>query len=277
MTFTTKGAAPFLLVGADGLYDVNNNVYLSENSMIDGAVYQGSVVKYRNIVLLLVDIGSYPEDRDQLNRLFKEREYGVLVFQEGDSPKRKIEYIVESMTSTGLNSKRSHSISLICPDPFFYDLSDTDEKMASWVSDFEFPFSSEPTIEFGHQTDERIKVIRNDYAEDNIGMTIILTCSGAVTNPSVTRVESNETIRVGSSAKPFTMQAGDVLTITTAMGNKHVRLTRNGATSEVNHYLTEDSVFIQLMRGDNTIGYDAGSGVSNLSVDVRYRFKYVRA
>lgn len=278
MTFTTKDAAPFLLTGADGIYDATNNVYVSENSMIDGAVYQGSVVKYRNIVLMLTDVNSYPENRDQLNRLFKEREYGTLVFQEGDHDPRKIDYIVESMTSTGLNGRRDHQISLICPDPFFYELTDVDEKMAAWVADFEFEFESPVTgFEFGHQTDERIKVIRNEYAEDDIGMTIIMTCTGAVTNPSVTRVESNETIYVGSNSKTFQLQAGDVLTITTATGDKHVQLKRNDVITEVNNYLTEDSVFIQLMRGDNTIGYDADSGINNLSVDIQYRLKYARA
>ena len=108
-------------------------------------------------------------------------------------------------------------------------------------------------------------------------MTIIMTCTGAVTNPSVTRVESNETIYVGSNSKTFQLQAGDVLTITTATGDKHVQLKRDDVITEVNNYLTEDSVFIQLMRGDNTIGYDADSGINNLSVDIQYRLKYARA
>lgn len=279
MTFTEKDVAPFILAAIDGIYEAKNNVYVSKNSMIDGAVYQGSTAEPRNIVLHLKDENHYQANRDMLNQLFKEREFGTLVFQEGDNPPRKIEYIVESMDSPGTYHSRMHQISLICPDPFFYDISDYDEKMASWVSDFVFPFASPSGVgfEFGHQTDERIKVIHNDYAEDDIGMTIIMTCTGAVTNPSVTRVESNETIYVGSDAKPFVLQSGDVLTITTATGNKHVKLTRANVTTEVNQYLTENSVFIQLMRGDNTIGYDAESGANNLSVDVRYRLKYARA
>ena len=72
------------------------------------------------------------------------------------------------------------------------------------------------------------------------------------------------------------MQTGDVVTITTATGNKHVTLTRNGVTTEINHYLTEDSVFIQLMRGENSIGYDASSGEDSLLVDLSYQLKYAR-
>ena len=70
------------------------------------------------------------------------------------------------------------------------------------------------------------------------------------------------------------MTAGDVLTITTADNDKHVYLTHDGVTTEVNEYLTEDSVFIQLMRGDNDIGYSADAGEDNMVVEITYRLKY---
>lgn len=278
LTFNEKDFSPFLLGGAEGIYDVINNVHVSENSMIDGATYQGSTAKFRNIVLRLKDKEDYPENRDMLNRLFKEKESGTLVFQEGDSAQRKIEYVVESLSSTAEWNKRIHEVSLICPDPFFYDIEGHSESMASWHDAFEFPF--EPTsagFEFGHRINERIKTITNDYAEDGMGMTITITCSGSVTNPSVTRIESNESLEIGHSGKPFTMIYGDVVTITTAAGNKHVTLTRDGVTTEINHYLTEDSVFIQLMRGQNSIGFAADSGENNVMVEVGYQFKYARA
>ena len=275
--FAESGFGPFLLKEAEGLYDVKNTVYMSENSMIDGATYQGSVAKFRNIILHLTDTENYLENRDMLNRLFKEKARGTLVYQEADTDPRKIEYVVESLTSTGEDPYREHEISLICPDPFFYDIEVHSESMASWHDAFEFPFEPTSTgFEFGHRINERIKTITNDYAEDGMGMTITITCSGSVTNPSVTRIESNESLEIGHSGKPFNMIYGDVVTITTAAGNKHVTLTRDGVTTEINHYLTEDSVFIQLMRGQNSIGFAADSGENNVTVEVGYQFKYAR-
>ena len=279
LTFNEKDFSPFLLGGAEGIYDVINNVHVSENSMIDGATYQGSTAKFRNIVLRLKDKEDYPENRDMLNRLFKEKETGTLVFQEGDSAQRKIEYVVESLSSTAEWDKRIHEVSLICPDPYFYDISAQSEALAYWQADFIFPFVS-PADEgfiFGHRVTEKIKHITNDFAEDNIGLTITLTCTGQVINPYITRIESNEVLHIGHANKVFGMQTGDVVTITTATGNKHVTLTRNGVTTEINHYLTEDSVFIQLMRGENSIGYDASSGEDSLLVDLGYQLKYARA
>ena len=171
-----------------------------------------------------------------------------------------------------------HQVSLICPDPFFYDINSSDESMASWVSAFEFPFESTAEgFEFGYQSNERIKSIQNDIAEDNIGVTITITCMGAVLNPSITHIETGDRISIGHANKPFEISTGDVVVITTATGNKHVTLTHNGVTSEVNHYLTEDSVFVQLMRGSNSFGFNADQGLNNLSISISYTFKYARA
>ena len=278
LEFNETGFNPFLLAGIDGIYDAKNKVYISENSMIDGAVYQGSVAEYRNIVLRLKDIDDYPENRDMLNRLFKEKSKGTLVFSEADASPRKIEYYVETMESTEDYQVRMHTVSLICPDPFFYDIEGSEEAMASWVSAFTFPFSSTSAgFVFGYQSNEKIKTIQNDIAEDNIGVTITITCMGNVTNPSITHIETGDRISIGHSGKPFEIVTGDIVTITTATGNKHVTLTHDGQTSEVNHYLTEDSIFVQLMRGSNSFGFNADSGLNNMSISIAYTFKYARA
>jgi len=278
LDFTERGFGPFLLSDAEGLYESNNAVYVSENSTIDGATYQGSVAKYRNIILTLTDVRNYPENRNALNRLFKEKSKGTLIFQEGDAAPRKIDYYVEKFDSTGEDPYREHQVSLICPDPFFYDINGSDESMASWVSAFEFPFESTSAgFEFGYQSNEKIKTIQNDIAEDNIGITITITCMGAVVNPSITHIETGDRISIGHANKPFEISTGDVVVITTQTGNKHVTLTHNGVTSEVNHYLTEDSVFVQLMRGSNSFGFNADSGLNNLSISISYTFKYARA
>ena len=277
MRFTERDLTPFILVSAEGIYDATNNMYISENTMIDGAQYQGSTAKYRNIVLTLKDDGNFPENRNMLNQLFKDNEEGLLEISENGKNLRVIEYYVESISSTGTFGKRYHTISLICPDPFFYDPNDTSVYMASWISDFEFEFEEIDGFEFGHQSAEKIQNIVNDYAENNIGMTIRISCSGAVVNPTITRVESDTHITVGSIAKSLETEVGDVIIITTGTGNKHVYLTREGVTTEINEYLTEDSEFIQLMRGNNNIGYSADSGEEYMAVEISYRFKHARA
>ena len=78
---------------------------------------------------------------------------------------------------------------------------------------------------------------------------------------------------------PFTMSSGDRLQITTGTGNKHLYYTdvATGTERDISQYLTEDSEFVQLGRGDNTIGYDAESGAGNMTITITYRLRYAGA
>ena len=87
-------------------------------------------------------------------------------------------------------------------------------------------------------------------------------------------MESNKVISIGSEDKPLVMSAGDVVTISTVTGNKHVYLLSGGVQTEINHYLTESSEYFQLLRGNNHIGYDADGGLDNISIQITYRLKY---
>lgn len=277
ITFGERGLTPFVLVEAEGCYEVMNNVTISENTMTDGGAYQGSVAKIRNIVLTVQDLSEHTYNRNLLGALFKSGEAGTLIFHEEEND-RKIEYYVESVNSTGQSGSRTYQVSLLCPDPFFYALNNVNVMLSAWLKDFEFvhqfPVGRE---EFGYRSNERLKNIENQNAADGIGMTITVQVSGSVQNPSIIRVESNEAITVGSSMFPFNMLAGDTLTITTSDNDKHVYLTRNGVTTEVNQYITEDSTFIQLQRGNNNIGYNAAVGEDAMTVVISYRLKYAGA
>ena len=275
--FGEQKLSPFLLVDAEGCYEAANNVTISQNTMADGGAYQGTVARIRNIVLTLKDKDDHVNNRNLLHSLFKSGEEGTLVFSE-DPNIRKCTYYVESVNSSGQNGARTYTVSLLCPDPFFYAMDDVTLYMAAWVAQFEFPHQfTSLGEELGYRSAQRLQQIKNENAADDIGMEILITANGSVTNPSVTRVESNESIEIGTAEKPLTMAVGDQLLITTANNNKHVYLISGGVTTEINEYLSEDSVFIQLMRGFNSIGYDADSGFDNMVVKITYRMKYAGA
>ena len=122
---------------------------------------------------------------------------------------------------------------------------------------------------------EKLKTIDNTSAADNIGITVVITASGPVVNPSIYHVEEGESITVGTSGKKMEMTAGDKLVITTETNNKHAYLIRGGVQKEVNEYLSEDSEFIQLQHGSNTLGYLAESGDDYMTVEVSYRYRYL--
>lgn len=277
VTFGETGLTPFLLANATGIYKADYNVTISENTMTDGGAFQGSVAKIRNIVLTLKDLKDHVYNRNLLEALFKPNEPGTLLFVE-DENERLINYYVESVDSSGGYGTRTYTVSLLCPDPFFYAKSDISVSLASWVGNFEFLHSFvEEGEEFGYRSAQKSQNIINENASSGIGMTITLVADGEVINPSVIRIESGESIQIGSEAMPFTMELGDTLTITTSDNDKHVYFTHGGVTTEINQYITEDSVFIQLQRGDNNIGYSAEGGEDALSVEISYRLKFAGA
>lgn len=269
------GYTPWLLTDVEGIYLAENNVYTSENTMTDGATYQGTTIKMRNIVLTMEDKEDHKHNRQLLYDIFKPKAPGVFDYEE-EGETRSINYYVESVDISSLGKKRIATISLICPDPYFTAPNDLEVFIAGWEPLFEFvhefQFGGEP---LGGRSTEKLTSIINDSAADNIGITITITVAGDVTNPSVTRVESNQTIKVGTGTNPLNLTMGDVLTITTHTNNKHVYLTREGSRREINTYLDESSEFIQLMRGSNSIGFDADSGSEHMTVSIAYRYKYL--
>lgn len=314
LTFTENGFTPFLLVGADNVYESRNKITVAENTVMDGAVYQSSIAKYRNIVITLRDMSAfrtvnretddiyissgkihgktleiydtvtdsntgtkdYVDHRSLLDKVFKRGEPGQLIFRE-DEEERAIDYYVEYIKSTGKNSSRLHTISLICPDPFFYDPNDINVYLSQLISDFEFIHEfPEDGEEFGHNMGV-YENIYNESANENIGLTIAISGTTDVINPVLTRMESSEFIQIGDTLSPFTLSVGDTLLITTGTGHKHVYLIHNGTTTEINYRMADGSSFIQLMRGNNNISFNAASGKNSMMIRITYRMQYARA
>ena len=269
--------SPFLLEKAEGLYEMSAGINTSDNGVMDGATYHSSFLKKRNIVLYLRDLNNFKSNREFLNELFIPKSKGTLYFQEEDE-ERVISYYVEHVTSNGTGYARIYQVSLICPDPYFYDRYDTQITMAAFLPSFTFPHRFKKSgEELGYQQKNKLQQIMNKTGTDNIGMTIEIRCNGAVQNPSVIRVESNEHIRIGAATKPLNLVAGDRVIITTEDGGKQVTLHHAGTQEKINNYLSEDSTFLQLQRGSNSIGYSADAGVDNIVITIRYKIRYASA
>ena len=273
ISFTETEFTPFLLAKAAGIYDTNNTVTTTTYNVMDGAAYQGSVTKPRNIVLTLIDKEPFDANRDLIDVVFERGKLGHLVVED-DSHTRGIIYYTESVTSTATPGKRFTTISLLCPDPFFHDEHDTHVYIANLVPVFEFIHEFYESEELGYFNDERIGTIVNETAETAIGLTMKMKAWGTVVNPVITKIETQEHIALGTQADPFTMHFGDYVIIQTTTGSKNI-FDEHG--NSVNQYLTEGSTFFQLNRGVNSIGYSADSGEDYISVDVAYNYRYMRA
>lgn len=268
VTFTYD-YTPFHLISIEGVYKVESNVHMEENTMIDGSTYQGSVMRQRDIVITAEMRDNYVFNRDLLYKVFKQKEYGTLIYREEDI-EREINYIVENVEIGEKGVIRDITISLRCPDPYFKELDDIEINMTSWRDLFEWPHEFlNAGEEFAVKDAEQIKDIDTESAADYIGITAIIAADGDVTNPSIYHFEHDETIKVNT-----VLRAGERLIITTEKDNKNIYLEKDGDRTEINHLMDEDSEFIQLVNGVNTIQYDAESGAEYMNVMIMYRRRY---
>ena len=271
---------PFFIRSIQGITSVYNNIVVSENTMIDGATYQGSTTKQRFISMgiqyRVQNRIEAQEIRNFLYRLFKPKATGTFTHSE-DGETRSIDYKVESIDIPENKSiLKAADIILSCPDPFFKAMNDVVVDMARWEPLFEFLHEfQEDGEEFGQRIGEIIKDVENNTTAARIGMTIVFQAIGSVTNPAMHHIESEGFIKVGTASNPFYMNMGDIVTITTGVNNKNVTFTHEGVTTIINQYLDEDSEFIQLSYGINTLKYDADSGIDYLNVTVSYRQLYL--
>lgn len=274
VTFGT-GYNLFLLVDADGLYGYTADVNIKDGTMLDGGTYLGSVVQKRNIVLTVSDRDDHANHRMILYDVFRKGQKGTLIYYDDDM-ERQIEYYVESITPGSEGNARETTISLICPDPYYYAVADEHAKIGIFIPEFEFAFESygETWVEFGAQDEAKSAEVdigtegEKLAAVDGIGIEITLRANNTVRNPKITYTRGGSESHIAFSG--LTMVAGDELVITTGDGNKHVRMNGKNIINKV----TSDSVFIQLRRGKNIISFSADTGAEYITMSAVYRMKY---
>ena len=158
------------------------------------------------------------------------------------------------------------TVQLTCLNPFWREEAETREDIATWIGGFEFPTPDGLQLFEGWQIGYRQpSLIVNVYNSGDVkaGIRIDFRALGAVTNPQLLNVDTQEFIKLN-----LEMLAGDVLTVSTGYGEKSVTLTRGGVTSDAFRYLDVDSSYLQLSVGDNLFRYSAEENTENLEVSI---------
>jgi hypothetical protein len=243
-------------LGAD--YEVTT----SKNSGQDGENYTGATASKRNIVMVLdVPKRRMDDTKDRLYSFFQPRSVGILYYYSGNIA-RKIRYYVESIEPEESGLVRTITISLLCPDPRFYALSDNLTELAVWEGLIEWPLEIIEPFEVTRKVNSLIGNVVNPSAVP-MGLTVTFRASGAVVNPSLYDVNRRELMQINT-----TMSAGDLIVVTTGDGNKRVTLTRGGVTTNINNLMNYPPKWLKAYQGDNLFRYNADEGIDNLSVSI---------
>lgn len=165
------------------------------------------------------------------------------------------------------------SIPLECLNPFWREVEETKEDIASWVAAWHFPCVIEKdnpkSMIYGYRAES---VIVDCYNEGDVstGMRVRFVALGTVKNPILLNVDTGEFIKIN-----VTMQTGDTIEVSTKYGSKGAKLIRDGVETDYFRYVDVDSTYMQLAIGDNNFRYDAESGVNSMEVSIFYNKEYL--
>jgi hypothetical protein len=273
----------FYVAGVDGLGPPPANINTTEMATADGAFFNSARTASRNIVLTLgfMQAPTVEAVRHLSYKYFPIKTRVRLTFRT-DARAGEIFGYVETNEPNIFSERQLAQISVICPDPYFYD-----EQMQTTIFEgvedlFEFPFSNESLdedlIEMGALMYNSTRTVL--YAGDaEIGVTISISIFGPVSDFVIFDPErtgnrmalSDERLAAITGG---TLGEGDRVVISTARGMKRITLTRKGVEYNILNALNRDAYWFQLHKGDNLFSYSAEHGVANLTFRIENRTAY---
>lgn len=273
-----SNTAPFILNSVDGIGNVGVILHSQKSPNQDGETLLGENLATRNVNIQ----GSILSSNVITQRRFLQTVFnpklgqGTLTYIYGNIQK-KARCIVDSTPAfPSGNQNKGHGyqrflVNLIMHDPFWLDIEESKEEVAIWRGSFEFPLEIvEEGIELGYREPS---LIVNIYNKGDVpcGMKIQFKALATVVNPSLFNVNTRQYFKLNK-----TMDAGEIITVTTHFQNKRVELNKNGITSNAFQFITDYNVtFLQLDTGDNLLRYDADEGIENMEVSIYYTPQYV--
>lgn len=263
-TLTFAYAFPFWLVEVEGATSSEFKVKTEGYASGDGEYYLGAQAPKRVIEITAKCIGTpaqHARYREQLLRFFQPRQTGTLFYHDGGAGK-KIAYQTEAVEIAPTGLEREINVTLVCPDPIWKSVTDEGVSMAWVEGDIEFPAELAPEFTVAHRVPVVMGKIHND-SNVTRGLTITFEASGNVSNPIMIEATRQQQLKV-----KVDMVIGDILTITTGPHNKHVRLTHDGVTREVNNKWVFGSTWLQAAPGKNVYRYTADSGEESLAATI---------
>lgn len=262
----------------DGLGPPTASINTQDIATIDGALYVGSRLETRNIVIELgmLDVPSVEENRLKTYKYFQtKRPVSIVVIT--DNRKVKIEGYVESNEPEIFSDMETTKISVICPDPYFYDIEPTTKNFSETDPLFEFEFSNERLTEnllimSEIRVDTRSLIV---YPGDgDTGVKIQIKMLADVSTFVMYDVVSQKSMKFTGSKMPSglgtTFKKNDIIEINTVKGNKYVSLVRGGISLNIISALDRKAEWFQLSPGDNIFAYAADDGTNDEKVVVTF-------
>jgi hypothetical protein len=269
-SITLGNQAPYFLETIDGVGEVPVAIESQKAPKQDGSTYIDNTLDNRAISIegtIITKIGPafVLEARRKMQRVLNPKLGEVTITYHQRDQVREIKGLAETtpVFPSGQGSKglyyQKFLLHLICHEPFWLDTYYESREMSYLMGGIRFKLRL-PTI-FSYRGFKRRAVNEGDVATP-----VEIEFKGPATNPTVNNLTTGEFIKVNRE-----LGEEDVLTINTSFGQKYVRINGQNAF----HYIDLDSVFWQLVPGENTLSYRSNNDSIKTRVTVKWKNRYV--
>lgn len=273
-TLTIELSSPqssgFAVTGIAGLGPVKAEINTVSYVMRDGSLYSSARTDNRNIVfgfLFTPSDGDTVEDvRQRSYRYFPIKSKVELVFKTTNRNARIVGY-VEANEPDIFSEHESTQISVICPDPYFYDNS-TKQQIAFLEKRglFSFPFYNSGSVkEIKMGEIYRMTMKSFSYNGDTpTGIVVSLSFFGSVlgkiflSNKTTNQTITLDTAQIAPVNRP---ENGDVIEICTLSGEKYARITKKDANGYYDILESVDTCVLDVVGGENQFEITTDSSV----------------
>lgn len=285
----------------DGIGSGKSTINVTNMASNDGGVFNSARAETRNINISLgmfdVKIGdgdwTIEKSRQETYKYFPKKRWVKLIFKT-DNRSLYIEGYVESNEPDIFSKEESVSISIICPDPNFYeDGGGHVDTLAEVEDNFEFPgvppiknvtgYSneslSEDLTEFGIISIDVSTTVINYKGDIETGCLFRIKCRGHVENLSLYNAVTGESMiiddsKLDSTLLPGGLSDGDIVEICTIKGSKSASVIREGSKHNILNSLGMNPNWFQIYPDDNVFAFTTTSGSGNVEIEILYEEAY---
>lgn len=275
-----------MVLNVDGLGPPKADIIKTSFSTVDGGRVNSVKVPERNIVLTLgMMFAPTIEDARQKTYRYFPLKKEIQLRVKTSNRDAVITGVVESNEPDVFSKVEETQISIVCVDPYFYEVGGESIAFNGVIPAFEFPFENnsltEPLLEFGEiRLDTRTTFEYLGDADTGVDMVLHLTKNVEVGDVTIYNIDSGESMIVYFSKIPLiigrNLISGEEVRISTFSGKKNCKIFANGVEKQAINIIDKDSTWFQLSAGSNTFEFitKGGVGQKQLSLTFTYRNAY---
>lgn len=178
--------------------------------------------------------------------------------------------VVETMPITMFSQTTIATVTMICNDPYFYNVNKIVSDFRNNSKMFEFPFEvASDKIALAELTSGNTQ---NVYVTENVGFKLSIYAAETISKPCFENLTTGEKIKFSNA-----FSAGFTLNISTMFGDKyaeHLNLATGTIVNDL-YSLSLDSNLFELKKGKNQLQFSANSGAESAIIRLTTVNKYL--